>query len=360
MPQIAAQRSTRVVLCVLLGTLCPRYCAADPPSTTDILAAHDELRHDVQEIQGTFTLYREEQPRWEYVDRESGEIDLPVEHEGVFWRNEQRFRVDYTSPDEDGMLPGAAALDSGRVFEFVGDVATRPDALASLHIYDLDSPEAKGPESFIELGFLTYIDSLWSGGNIPHTNYLQRPSTTIIPNNTEQLPDAFSMNVRHGSETGRFEFANQHPHPHLRARIEHDQVTVERRVYSESTPHGCFPTRVIDVTELSDGSGYTEIMDLKLEPLHDESPVAQEFTAESFRNFEMTYQAYRDHGDGQELAERIYMDYVSPAAAEMETLQPAAKPNNPRIWFLWANGILIFLVVATLCVRRLIAQRYST
>ncbi|CAD7701819.1 unnamed protein product [Ostreobium quekettii] len=243
------------------------------------------------------------------------------------------------------MLPGAAALDSGRVFEFVGDVATRPDALASLHIYDLDSPEAMGPQSFIEFSFLRYADALWKGGNIPYTNYLQRPSTTIIPNNTEQLADAFSMDVRHGTEKGCFEFANQHPHPYLRARIEHDQVTVERRVYSESTPHGCFPTRVIDVTELSDGSGYTEIMDLKLEPLQDESPVAQEFTAESFRNFEMTYQVYRDHGDGQELAERIYMDYVSPAAAEMETLQPAAEPNNPRIWFLWANGILIFVVM---------------
>lgn len=353
-PELNVLQIARVLTmccCVTFGLWSPTHGAdIELPSVEEIVAAHSQLRLDVRAVQGEITVYREEIPRWEVMAGGNGELDLSLQYKGRFWRSPDRFRADYARPQADRMEPCAEALDSQRLFEFVGGFPEDPDNLGMLNVYELGTPEAAAACAFTEQIFFNRIDSLWRNSDTPFAGYLQRPGSVVDSHSDPLLPEGFSIEFQNGGVEAKYRFSRDFAFGHVR--IEEDPVTVERRVFSRATENGIYPTRIIDVADFGGGGGYTEVTDLQIAPLEPDSPVSHEFTVDSFRNYKTEYQVYRYDGGGQRLAERVFSGQQIPAA-----LAPAAISDHRRNWFLRANGALIVAVSIVLCVRWAIARR---
>jgi hypothetical protein len=232
----------------------------------------------------------------------------------------------------------SVAVDDGKVYEF--NSVLDPDS-GVLRVCDIDTPEAQVVLKMIEGTFYQPMDALWSSGGIAFVDLLQRPGTSIVPNDSQPLPGGYSLLVSDGTHSTQFQLEPTKNYPFGYALTSSGDgasaMRIERRVFSTEKEGVVYPSRVVDVVSFGPESGYTEVVLLDLKPLDGDSPIASDITSASFQNLGSGYQVYNLRKSAEEeVAERY---------ERLSTVSPRTG-SNFRTYFLWVNGLVILAMLA--------------
>lgn len=298
-----------------------------------------------QNVQGALRVFRAEIVMPEALERSPDDLGIPVIRDGYVWRSKDRFRADYKvyNPNSENskISQQSLAMDGTTLFRYG---STDVIDIATLQIAEIGTQEATEIMKSIELMFHLPLDALWNTG-MPLVEILQRPHSRIAPNKT--LPEGYSllMSDENGGDV-QFELEARKYYPFGYARtsqsIGDSLVKSERRVFSTEKDGSIFPVRIVDVVSFGADRGYTEVVELDLQPLQENSPIVNPITSSSFRNLGKEYQVYNyKQDDDVQISERI------------ETAKPLAQVlSGPvRSVLLWLNGIVIAILIAVILYR---------
>jgi hypothetical protein len=322
------------------------------PNAAEIRRNLSAAQLSAKSIQGEFKIYRAENVNHAALDTDPVKAGLPLIRSGHVWRSEKRFRMDYTlhgGSKKTAAIPQSIAIDQGTVYELSG--GTNPDS-GILRVLNEGTPSAAGSLRSINKLFIEPIDSLWSISGTPFENYLQRPSTSILPGTAKD--GSFVLSISESINAGdifRLEFERSPGYPFSYGVLSQNQsrlsVRGERRVVSKSSPEGLLPVRVVDVVSIGPEHGYTLAVELNIKRLEDNSPISAPIDVTSFKDVGIGYQVYNVSSSGEEIAER----FDRPGANAL------GNSGQVRFTFLWINGLIVAGIVLLACYRLLWVKR---
>ncbi len=288
-----------LIFCCCLAVLDPTRCrGSQPPTLTELRAAHAALRAAAIDVQGTIQVYRAETEIPAAFQQLPSELGIPLVSSGNVWRGKDRIRGDSTAdiPHPDGRREHvqSLAVADGNVFR----LSAGPDVqIGMLDVWDVGMPEAAEIETSIEQHFYHLLDSLWSSDGFPFIDLLQRPGAEIAATSrTLQAGVTFFLPLNDNSD-GQLELegTRYYPFGYLLSSQTAGDLTfrLERRAFSREVDGRVLPTRIVTVGSAGPTMGYTQVVILDLKPLEADSPIAKPITVASFQDLGVAYQVYR-------------------------------------------------------------------
>jgi hypothetical protein len=342
--------ATAILVIQILIAANPSARAAELPTIDEITQESAAFREASSNVQGQYRIYREDKFHPEAFDKSPSEMGLPLTEHGDLWRSKERFRANFASlrhnPAE-GENEFSVAIDGENCFQL--SKGRNPD-LAVLHVYDIDSPQSKAVMTSIRLQYYAPLDALWSSGLETYAAFVRRSDAVLEP--SQRFPGGYSILISTDEgNKARCEFtgAKNHPFGFSSSVAEAGALKVkcERLVLSVEKDGIPFPSQITDVLQTGPDNGHTQIVVLDLEPLQDNSPIAQPITSDSFHNAGFEYQVYQHSGEDKvQFVERYNQNTPSPRQSSGNV------PNNFRTILLWVIPCLIMALLALLIYRR--------
>ncbi|HMO83950.1 MAG TPA: hypothetical protein PKC18_03420 [Lacipirellulaceae bacterium] len=287
--------------------------AIERPTAASLEQDHAQLRRDAIGIEGTITTYRSENAVPAALEEPWSVPDLPLLRTGRVWRSAERFRANYRAfhPPETpagGVTMHSVAMDGDKAYQFSSSMTSDS---GMLRVCEQGTDEWQTARAFAARAFLDPLDALWASSGVAYAETLQRPETQVVPNQLEALRGGYALLMSVDDDNqGRCELAPTKHQPFAFSRVfsssGEQEIVARRRVFSQVVEGRLLPRRVVDVIEFNRaGKGYTQVVDLDLAVLGDNSPIAGELNSASFRDLSFGYQVYTFRESGvEELAER--------------------------------------------------------
>lgn len=279
------------------------------PSGQDVIVGHEELKQASHSIEGTFKVFRLDEPIETNNLAKLDEADLPLLSEGELWRMGSNFRLKFRrySQSDQHNAPELISLASTEfaAYEYISSSDGSP---AMLRISGPNTSEYKTVRDIASNVVLSRIDILWNYGNISISSLLQRPDAQL-----QLTPDYVKIDVQLEPQARSVYHLDKTLHYAL---IEASNTTIVDetvmsmmvKIVNNGNNSQLLPTRIIETFSGIEGLGYCELAVLELGALADPNQL-QNLSADSFRDMGETFQTYEIHENETEtLGDRILVN----------------------------------------------------